>query len=571
MIDFEQAKKAFENYLNGYDREDDKIRLKIVHTYGVVACAENIAKKMQLGREDTELAKLIALLHDIGRFEQVKRFDSFMPDTMDHAAYGAAILFGKKMLIRKFIEEDTYDSIICTAIEKHSDFQLNGVTEERTLLHARLIRDADKLDNCRVKLEEPIETLLGVSLEEAGKGKITAGVWEDCLSEKSVLSSKRITKPDYWASYIAQLYDVNFPATFAVILENHYLEKMIWRLSYEDADTKKKMKLLAWNLEVFMKNRIHGEKGTTGEMEYVIIGAGGTGGTIGAYMAKAGKNVTLIARGAHLQEIRKNGLTLERLWDGTRESIPIHACTMDEYKGTPDVILVCVKGYSLQDTIPFIRRIAGANTVVIPILNIYGTGARMQEMLPDILVTDGCIYVSANIKEPGKIVQHGKILRIVFGVREKKEFRPVLKCIADDFCQCGISGELSSNIKRDALAKFSYVSPMGTAALYFQAKAGEFQKEGPAREMFKALIREIIAVADAMGIVFETDLVETNLKILSELSPEATTSMQRDVMDGKQSEMDGLVYEVVRLGKSLGVSVPEYEKAAEKFKEQVKN
>lgn len=563
MIDFEQAKNAFENYLDEYNRKDDKIHLKIVHTYGVVDCAEKIAARMGLSEEDISLGKLIALLHDIGRFEQVKRFDSFMPDTMDHAAYGAAVLFGKKNLIRKFIQEDTYDRLICTAIEKHSDFKLEGVTEERALLHARLIRDADKLDNCRVKLEEPVETLLGVPLEEAGKGKLTAEVWEDCLSEKSVLSSKRVTKPDYWASYIAQLYDVNFSATFSIVLENNYLEKMIWRLSYEDADTKAKMQLLAQNLEAFMKKRI--------ERKYVIIGAGGTGGTVGAYMAKAGKNVTLIARGEHLKKIRKNGLVLEKLWDHSVENIPVHACTMEEYQGIPDVILVCVKGYSLQDTIPFIRRISGPDTVVIPILNIYGTGARMQEMLPELLVTDGCIYVSANIKEPGMIIQHGKILRIVFGVREEKEYRPVLECIADDFCQCGISGELSSNIKRDALAKFSYVSPMGTAALYFQASAGEFQKEGPAREMFKALIREITAVADAMGITFEKDLVETNLKILSELSPEATTSMQRDVMEGKQSEMDGLVYEVVRLGKSLGVSVPEYEKAAEKFKEQVKN
>lgn len=571
MIDFKQAKKAFEKYLDGYDRSDDKIHLKIVHTYGVVACAEEIAGRMKLKEEDRELAKLIALLHDIGRFEQVKRFDSFMPDTMDHAAYGAAVLFGKKKLIRKFIQEDTYDRIICTAIEKHSDFHLEGVTEERALLHARLIRDADKLDNCRVKLEEPVETLLGVPLKEAGKGKITDGVWEDCLSEKSVLSSKRVTKPDYWASYIAQLYDVNFSPTFSIVLENHYLEKMIWRLSYEDTETKAKMELLARNLESFMKNRIYREKETAGQMDYVIIGAGGTGGTVGAYMAKAGKNVTLIARGEHLRAIRNNGLRVEKLWDCTEETIPVKACTMEEYQGTPDVILVCVKGYSLMDTIPFIKKIAGKHTVVIPILNIYGTGARMQEMLPELFVTDGCIYVSANIKEPGKIIQHGKILRIVFGAREQKEYRPVLKTIADDFCQCGISGELSLNIKRDALAKFSYVSPMGTAALYFQASAGEFQKEGAPREMFKALIREIVAVADAMGITFENDLVETNLKILSELSPEATTSMQRDVMEGKQSEMDGLVYEVVRLGNRLGVPVPEYEKAAEKFKEQVNN
>ena len=99
----------------------------------------------------------------------------------------------------------------------------------------------------------------------------------------------------------------------------------------------------------------------------------------------------------------------------------------------PDVILVCVKGYSLDSTVPFIRKIAKKSTIVIPILNIYGTGSRLQEKLPGILVTDGCIYVSANIEGPGALVQHGKILRVVFGIREKGEFREELKEIAKDF------------------------------------------------------------------------------------------------------------------------------------------
>ncbi|MDO4339080.1 MAG: 2-dehydropantoate 2-reductase [Eubacteriales bacterium] len=297
-------------------------------------------------------------------------------------------------------------------------------------------------------------------------------------------------------------------------------------------------------------------------MQYVIIGAGGTGGTVGAYMTKAGKDVTLIARGKHLEAMQKNGITLEHLWNGTQEKIPVKASGMEEYQGHPDVILVCVKGYSLEDTIPFIRRISVAHTVVIPILNIYGTGGRLQEKLPDILVTDGCIYVSANIKEPGVIVQHGEILRIVFGTRRPEEAVPVLEKIAEDFQESGIRGILSENIQRDALQKFSYVSPMGAAALYYNAAAGDFQKEGAPREMFKAMIREIVALAEAMDIHFEEDLVETNLNILSTLAPEATTSMQRDVMAGKQSEIDGLVFEVVRLGKAYGVPTPEYEKAA---------
>ena len=302
-------------------------------------------------------------------------------------------------------------------------------------------------------------------------------------------------------------------------------------------------------------------------MKYAIIGAGGTGGILGFYMTKADRDVTLIARGRHLAAMQESGLAVEKMWDGTTETIPVKAAYMDHYSERPDVILVCVKGYSLEDTIPFIQRVANPSTIVIPVLNIYGTGAKMQEKLPNLLVTDGCIYVSANIKEPGVLIQHGKILRVVYGVREKEEYDPRLEEIKQDFDVSGIDGVLSENIRRDALEKFSYVSPIGAAGLYYHATAADFQREGEEREAFKTMIREIAALAEAMGVPFERDMVEVNLKILSTLAPEATTSMQRDVMEGKDSEIDGLVYEVVRMGERYHVPVPMYEKVAEKLKE----
>ena len=301
-------------------------------------------------------------------------------------------------------------------------------------------------------------------------------------------------------------------------------------------------------------------------MKYLIMGAGGTGGVTGYYMKKAGKDVTLIARGEHLKAIREQGLTLEKMWDKTEETITIPATDMEHYTDHPDVIFVCVKGYSLDETIPFIRRISKKTTIVIPVLNIYGTGGKMQKQLPELLVTDGCIYVSANIKESGRLLQHGQILRIVFGVRDKAEFRPELREIQKDLCDSNIDGILSENIRCEALEKFSYVSPIGAAGLYYHATAADFQKEGEARELFKTMIREIATLAEAMGIPFQKDMVDVNLKILSNLAPEATTSMQRDIMEGKQSEIDGLVYEVVRMGEKYHVPVPAYEKVAEKLK-----
>lgn len=316
-------------------------------------------------------------------------------------------------------------------------------------------------------------------------------------------------------------------------------------------------------------------------MKYIIIGAGGTGGILGFYMTKAGKDVTLIARNAHLEAMKKQGLSVQKMWTNETETIPVSAESMESYEAKgekADVILVCVKKYSLDSCIPFIQNISHKNTIVVPILNVYGTGAYLQEKLPKVLVTDGCIYVSANIKQAGVLLQHGEILRVFFGVREKEDLKKLngqlngeykaerlLKKIAQDFKDSGIDGILSDNIKRDALTKFSYVSPIGTAGLYLHAVAGDFQREGEAREFFKTLIREIVTLANAMGITFEEDLVERNLKILSNLPEEATTSMQRDVIEGKQSEIDGLVYEVVRMAKKYGVEVPAYERAAEKF------
>lgn len=303
-------------------------------------------------------------------------------------------------------------------------------------------------------------------------------------------------------------------------------------------------------------------------MKYAIIGAGGTGGCLGFFLKKAGKDVTLIARGKHLEAIRKNGLTIQKLWDESRETLPVKACTAEEYKEIPDVILVCIKGYSMDETVPTIKKIVGKETVVIPILNIYGTGGRLQKKLPELTVTDGCIYVSANIMEPGVILQHGKILRVVFGARKPEEETEKMREVAKDMVTDDLEVILSENIRRDAMVKFSYVSPIGAAGLYCNAVAADFQREGEQREMFKALIREIVALSHAMGIEFEEDLVERNLKILASLSPEATTSMQRDVMEGKRSEMDGLVYEVVRMGREYKVSMPQYEKAAACFREQ---
>lgn len=246
---YRSAEKAFEKYLDGYDRENDKVKLKIVHTYGVVNQSTEIARRMKLDNEDISLAGLIGLLHDIGRFEQLKRFDSFQPDTMDHAAYGVKILFessenGRCGMIREFISCSYFDDIIRVSIARHSDFCLTGISDARTLLHARIIRDADKLDNCRVKLEDDLETFMGASAYQIGSTEISPKVREDALQGRCILSSDRKTLMDYWVSYLAYFYDINFRVSLDIIEENNYVQRIIQRIPYSNPDTKRVMKEL---------------------------------------------------------------------------------------------------------------------------------------------------------------------------------------------------------------------------------------------------------------------------------------------------------------------------------------
>ena len=298
---------------------------------------------------------------------------------------------------------------------------------------------------------------------------------------------------------------------------------------------------------------------------YCVAGAGGCGGSIAAYMAKAGFDVTLIARGEHLEQIKENGLTMETPHLGIFTVSQLKAVKAEEYEQKPDVMFVCVKEYSLPEIMPFLKKHCGAHTIVIPILNIYGTGSRLQKELPDSLVTDGCIYIAAEKRTPGVIQQKGSIFRIVYGVREQEQLCREIFEIAQDLQKSGIDARISDNIKRDAFQKYSYIAPMAACGLYFDAKAEVFQQAGDEREFLTDCMAEISALAEAMKIPFLVDIVKTNLEILDALSPEASTSMQRDLWEGKASEMDGLVFEPVRMGRKYGVSMPNYEMIARKF------
>lgn len=304
-------------------------------------------------------------------------------------------------------------------------------------------------------------------------------------------------------------------------------------------------------------------------MKYLIIGSGGTGGCISGYMTKNKKDVSLIARGKTLEILKKQGLTVMSTKYGEFTVKP-KAYASEEYSEKPDVIFICVKSYSVDELIPFLKKITTENTIVIPLLNVFTTGEKLQKHL-SCTVTDGCIYIASNIETPGKIKMHGDIFRIVFGVREKEKNTQKLFEIKEDLEESNIDCIVSDNIKRDALKKFSYVSPQAACGLYYNVTAGDIQKNPEIRKCFSDLIGEIDKLSKSMGIDFGEDIVKRNLQILDDLLPTSSTSLQRDIEKGGKSEIEGLIFGVVELGKHYNTDLPVYNKIARYLKEKYKN
>ncbi|MGN8833348.1 ketopantoate reductase family protein [Selenomonas montiformis] len=304
-------------------------------------------------------------------------------------------------------------------------------------------------------------------------------------------------------------------------------------------------------------------------MKFAILGAGGTGGVLGGYLANAGNDVTFIARGKHLSAMQNDGLTIRTNHRGDIHIAPVKACTAADYKETPDVLFICVKYYGIPDAISLAGRIAGSDTLVIPILNVFGTGAVMQEQLPDCTVLDGCIYVFAKIGSPGVIEQPQEILRVFYGFRPGQDRRLTDKAtqLETIMRSADIHAHFTEQIQRDALTKFSFVSPMGAAGLYFHVTSEAFQQPGEVRDTFIGLVREVEAVGHAMGIVFDRDLVAADLRLMDAFAPGLTTSMQRDIEKGGPSEFSGLVSRMSELGRIHHVPTPLYDKIAHWGKE----
>ena len=256
MIDFRKAEEGFKEYLKDYDLENGSIKLKIRHTYEVVKKSEYIATGLGLDKENIELAKIIALLHDIGRFEQIKEFNEFSDKKMEHAELGVKVLF-EENLITKFVEDRKYDNIISRAIYNHNKFKIEDNLNDIESLHCKIIRDADKTDNFRVKQDDKFEDMFPkiYHKESINYEEISQKVYEDFMKQKCIKLEDRKTIIDYWVCVIAFIFDLNFDISLKYVQENNYIDILVDRIKYKNDDTKQKMEDIRKCAKEYIKNK----------------------------------------------------------------------------------------------------------------------------------------------------------------------------------------------------------------------------------------------------------------------------------------------------------------------------
>ena len=223
-IDIEKATKEFIKYTEQFDLKNDGIKRKQGHSLRVMQMSKKIAEKLKLDKQDIELATLIGLLHDIGRFEQYTN-----KKDVDHGDLGVEIL---NNTIRNYIDTDQYDEIIEKAIVYHSLYKIPNNLEPSLLKQVLLIRDSDKLDNFRVKNIESIQTLFSISDADFYSQRVSQNILKDIENHTLILKENRHNEVDMWVSYMAFVFDLNFKSSYLFIRENDYIHRNMERLHF---------------------------------------------------------------------------------------------------------------------------------------------------------------------------------------------------------------------------------------------------------------------------------------------------------------------------------------------------
>lgn len=248
----EKAKKEFNKYLEKYDIKNEQIQKKIAHSYRVAEISRKIAQGLELPQKSQDIAELIGLLHDIGRFEKYSKFKNYkVISEFDHGDFGAELL---KEEIRKYNNEKKYDDIIIKSVKFHNKYEVKGNFTEKEMLFIKLIRDADKIDilyECANIFWKGKENIVNAS-------KLSQEIYDDFLKNKIILIKKdrNYDTIDDMLITLAYTFDINYKPSYQIIKEQNYINKTISRFKFQDIETQKKVNELIKSLNIFIQNKI---------------------------------------------------------------------------------------------------------------------------------------------------------------------------------------------------------------------------------------------------------------------------------------------------------------------------
>jgi 2-dehydropantoate 2-reductase len=289
-------------------------------------------------------------------------------------------------------------------------------------------------------------------------------------------------------------------------------------------------------------------------MRIAVIGAGGIGGPYGASLAKAGADVTFVARGAHLAAIRENGLRIE----GDRGDTHIRSAqATDDIAeiGTVDFVLCCVKLWDLEVAAEQIRAIIGPRTAVIPLQNGIDAAERLTSILGSKAVMGGMAFVTGAIVAPGVIRQTGTYQRMTFGELDGRVSERGQRL--RDLCgAAGFEGVLSPDIMVPVWEKFILLVPLSGLNALTRLPLGKWSDDPDLVALYEAALRETVSVGLAEAVRLPSDIVDRTLAQMRSMPPHHTTSMGNDLIRGNRLELPWFAGKVVELGRRHGIKTP---------------
>jgi 2-dehydropantoate 2-reductase len=289
-------------------------------------------------------------------------------------------------------------------------------------------------------------------------------------------------------------------------------------------------------------------------MRIAVIGTGGIGGPYGASLAKAGAEVTFVARGAHLAAMRENGLRIEGD-RGETHIKPVRATDDSTSIGTVDVVLSCVKLWDVEQAAEQIRPIVGPHTAVIPLQNGIDAAERMIRILGDEPVMGGMAFVTGTIVAPGVVRQTGTYQQMTFGELDGRNSERGQRL--RDLCEAaGFEGVLSADIMVLVWQKFILLVPLSGLNALTRLPLGKWREDRDLVNLYEAALRETVAVGLAEEIRLPPESVDKTLAMMRSMPPHHTTSMGSDLVRGNRLELPWFAGKVVELGRRHDIPTP---------------